>query len=196
MSAETSPDDEIGVLLQALASDDRWVRERAAKRLGELGVNNAEVVTALSAMARNDRNPYPRRAARGALMQLGGVPPPSKGIDLAGKYYLTQGEKKSDFLIGFVGWVVVVGALGLLWRAPIYEVIHAPCMGGQCSFPLLSILCASLTANLFIIGAFLLFRRWIGLGALAAFGVNSLLAVVLGQNWSAVGGFPFYLAVG
>jgi hypothetical protein len=97
-------------------------------------------------------------------------------MNLSRKIYTTRREKVVDFVIGFIGWFFINGVLYALLVAIISQLptdaqdsIAASLLG---ALPLL-----------INIGALIYFgftRRWIALGALAAFGAVLLLALLLG----------------
>lgn len=190
MSAQSSSsNDQIASLLQDLKSDDRWQRERAAKELGTLGINRDEIIKGLTDVAQNDRNPYPRRAARKALSKLGTTPPPEPPERFT-KTYTTSREKYIDFAAGCIGWFAIFGMIALLIR---YYTDPAPCVGGMCGgsvgyltfivFPVQAV------ATLFLF----IFRRWAGFGVLAAYASNFAITVMLNMWGNAFLGIPFFV---
>ena len=98
-------------------------------------------------------------------------------MPLTRKVYTARNEKIIDFAIGFVGWFIVNG---LLYTCLIWLYSDLPTADSQGYIAALVLLALPLLIN---IGALVLLaftRRWIALGALAAFGLLLLGGLLLG----------------
>jgi hypothetical protein len=96
---------------------------------------------------------------------------------LTRKTYTTGSEKAIDFAIGFVGWFIVNGALYACSVAVLSqfasESVPEP-------LPVLFLVALPLLINIAVLTLLGFTRRWIALGALAAFGLLLLGGLVLG----------------
>ncbi|MEK7328452.1 MAG: hypothetical protein AAB217_24670 [Chloroflexota bacterium] len=101
------------------------------------------------------------------------------------KKELSRNQKIRDFLIGFIGWWVINGAI---W-AGIATGDFGPQRSVFLLFPNIFILPVNLLA--LIILAFV--RRWVALGLLTAYAVNFLLALIMGLFFNGVCWIPFYI---
>jgi hypothetical protein len=97
-------------------------------------------------------------------------------MKLTRKVYTTRNEKIIDFVIGFVGWFLVNG---LLYGCSIV-ILQARPFETSDSFValLLGVLPLLINIGALILLAFM--RRWIALGALAAFALALLGALLIG----------------
>lgn len=96
---------------------------------------------------------------------------------LTRKVYTTRNEKIIDFAIGFVGWFLVNGVL-YACLIPIYSRLPTP--DSQGSVAALMLLALPLLINIGLLVLLAFTRRWIALGALAAFGLLLIGTLVLG----------------
>jgi hypothetical protein len=97
-------------------------------------------------------------------------------MNLSRKIYTTRREKVIDFIVGFLGWFFINGLLYTL----LVFLIGQFSPDAQSS---LAVVLLGLLPLLINIGALIYFgftRRWIALGALAAFAAVLLLALLLG----------------
>jgi len=193
MSAQIpSHNDWTADLVQRLKSHDRWERERAAKKLGELGVKTDAIVHALTEVATNDRNPYPRRAARTALSNLGLTAPPSREGIFSPKAYTTTREKYIDFAYGFIGWFAIFGVIALypFSTTTPCDPAHGPCGQGVGYSA-----CLCIPVHVMLTIFLLSNRRWAGYGVLVAYTSNLATSVLLNLAPNAFLGMPFFISI-
>ena len=91
------------------------------------------------------------------------------------KEYTTRNEKILDFVIGFVGWYLVNG---LFYGCTVMLLSQATNIDSNMSA--LILLALPLLLNIGALVGLGMWRRWIALGALAAFGAALALVLVLG----------------
>jgi hypothetical protein len=106
------------------------------------------------------------------------------------KDYTTRREKVVDFIIGFVGWFILNGLMGLASAfAPglpilLGEWIQDPTLGGGAdtmnSILGLVLLCLPLLINLGLLLYFAFTRYWIAIGGSSAFGATLVLTICAG----------------
>ena len=96
---------------------------------------------------------------------------------LTRKVYTTRNEKIIDFAIGFVGWFLING---VLYTCLIALYSRLPTQDSQGSIAALMLLALPLLINIGMLVLLAFTRRWIALGALVAFGLLLLGALVLG----------------
>jgi hypothetical protein len=186
--AAQPPDPEIEKLLAELRSGWVYRRMNAPAKIKERGLRNDEIIKALEVMAESDSNRHARQAATEALTALG-VGEPGSTAGTAAKpgkpvRQWSRNEKIRDFLIGFVGWYVVNGAL---WAALARGASISTNEFGL--FPNLLIL--PVNVLVLIITAFT--RKWFALGLLTSFAVNWVLALLLGLTFNAYCWVPFFI---
>jgi hypothetical protein len=92
------------------------------------------------------------------------------------KVYTTRSEKVLDFVIGFIGWFMVNGLMYTL----LVQLLGLAEPDTQSSLAVLVLLVLPLVINVAAMIFFGFARRWVALGALAAFGSLLALVVVLG----------------
>lgn len=101
--------------------------------------------------------------------------------------YETRGEKVRDFLAGFVGWFLVNIVFGLLTSIP-------PTLINDVRPPISDLVgvlygvlaCLPWVVNLGLLVFFLMRRRWIAFGGLAAFGLVLLCIIIAGVVTAAI----------
>jgi hypothetical protein len=159
-------------LLADLNAPDPENRLGALNALAELGVKNQSILQQLRIVARGDPDENVRKAAARTLRSLGTRLPADASNDF------WQG-----FLVGFLGWYLVNG---LIWYF-----INDPTSDGQSRLFNLFIF----PANLLVLIVLSAIRRTqaIGLGILAALGLNLVLSLILGTVMNGICFFPFYL---
>jgi hypothetical protein len=96
---------------------------------------------------------------------------------LTRKVYTTRNEKVIDFAIGFVGWFLVNG---MLYACLILLYSRIPSQDSQGSIAALLLLALPLLINIGLLVLLAFTRRWIALGALAAFALLLLGGLLLG----------------
>src|SRR5262245_61978666 len=97
-------------------------------------------------------------------------------MNQTGKVYTTRNEKVVDFVIGFIGWFLANGLMYTL----LVQLLGLAEPDTQSSLVVLVLLVLPLVVNIAAMIFFGFRRRWIALGALAAFGALLALVVVLG----------------
>jgi hypothetical protein len=97
-------------------------------------------------------------------------------MKLARKTYTTRNEKIIDFAIGFFGWLLING---LLYGILIFAIQQLP-SDTQNSAAAVALIGLPLLLNIAALIFFGVTRRWIALGALAAFAVLLVGALILG----------------
>lgn len=97
-------------------------------------------------------------------------------MKLTPKIYTTRNEKILDFVIGFVGWYVLNGVL----YAALIFIVQAMPGDSQDSVVGLMLVGLPLLINIVALTLLAFTRRWIALGALAAFGLLLVGALILG----------------
>ncbi|MBI1877617.1 MAG: HEAT repeat domain-containing protein [Chloroflexi bacterium] len=171
--AEAPTEEEIEKLLQELANEETYRRKLAAEKLGELGVNNERIISALEAVVSNDPNRYVQLAARKALEALThqsytSITMPSPALDSSPASEPASGSNKRDFIAGFIGWF---GVNGLLLCALLTFDISGE---GSSAFAALVLL-----INIGLPIYFGFTRRRVAVGMLAAFAISLVLTAAL-----------------
>jgi len=95
-------------------------------------------------------------------------------MKLTRKIYATRNEKILDFVIGFVGWCLING---LMYACSLVIVSNLDTQQDTLSIVLLVI---PLIINIVALILLAMTRRWIALGALAAFGLLLLGTLLIG----------------
>jgi hypothetical protein len=96
------------------------------------------------------------------------------------KSYNSSKEQIIDFVIGSVGWFLINSAAWLLTGAVTAETY------GMAILVLLPL-------NVIALIVFLIIRRWIGYGILAALSLNLLFSLVIGAMTNATCAIPFWV---
>ena len=175
---------EIEKLLIELRSEEAYRRKAAAEEVAALGLKDEQIITALETVAAQDPNRYVKSAAEAALIALGvKVPEKPPAAPKIVPPPLSTAAKRREFMIGFVGWWVVNGALWL------------GLTGGEGLGPggfgiILNLLLFPANLLMLIVLAFI--RRWIALGGLAAIAVNLLIALIMGVALAGFCFIPFF----
>ena len=165
----------IAKLLEDLRSEDAYRRRMAAETIGEQKLADERLVDVLKTLASQDSNSVVRSAARSALNQLGVELPGEEALPKpeSERPPISPDEKRRDFLIGFFGWWTINVVLWELLRGDIFANLFV--------FPV----------NVLVL-IILAFRRgWMALGILSAFGVNFVIASILGLSFNAICWIPF-----
>jgi len=123
------------------------------------------------------------------MIEQGGPTPvlPARRTIFKRKIYETKKEKSRDFWIGVIGWVilnVVLWGLSTVLYAFLLQYAVSTQFDPSVSeffayLPTFSS-CLPLLINILLITFFAFTRRWIALGALAAFGAAFVLAIIAG----------------
>jgi hypothetical protein len=92
------------------------------------------------------------------------------------KEYTTRNEKILDFVIGFVGWYLVNG----LFYGCTVTLLSQASNGIDSNMSALILLALPLLINIGALVGLGMWRRWIALGALAAFGAALALVLLIG----------------
>jgi hypothetical protein len=95
-------------------------------------------------------------------------------MKLTRKVYTTRNEKILDFVIGFVGWCLING---LMYACSITFLTYAGAQQDSISIALLVVPLIVNIVGLIFLG---MTRRWIALGALAAFALLLLGVLLIG----------------
>ena len=95
-------------------------------------------------------------------------------MKLTRKIYTTRNEKILDFVLGFVGWYLING---LMYGGSLAILSNANTQTNVLALVLLSL---PLIINIVVLILFGITRRWIALGALAAFALLLVGALVVG----------------
>jgi hypothetical protein len=180
-------------LLARLKSDDRWEREKAAVELGKLGNKDSHIIDALLDVAKNDRNPYPSRAARRTLRQLG-IPLSGK-LALSwrdGKEYTQTTQRILDFLGGFLGSFILMGGFWFLLSG----LFNEPCDNQSCGFGVGICMFFFIPLNVLGVIAIFWYVRWVAIGVIIAYLMNFLINAIQDQFVSLVLGIPFFIPIG
>lgn len=93
------------------------------------------------------------------------------------KEYTDRSQKVLDFVLGFIGWFLING---LLYTGSIIVINKLPSGGSATDAITLLALAAPLLINIAALIYFGFARRWVALGALAAFALTLLGTLVLG----------------
>ncbi len=181
---EDSDDATIQRLLKELRSWDPYRRKAAIQEIARLGIKDERLNSTLITLSVNDRSEIVRVAA---LQTLGHDPLPQPVPVAQSKPALTRNQKVRDFLIGFVGWYVVNGAIWLVLTSG--GTLYGGPTGGYGLFFNLFILPANLVALLI----FTFIRRWVALGMLGSYAVNFMFAAIAGVMFNALCWIPFFV---
>jgi hypothetical protein len=100
-------------LVQDLTSPSASRRERAAKQAAKLEPPDERVIDALTNVAADDPNPYPREAARRTLVLLGRTPPPV-APEFASKTIPREPLFRREFFSGAAVWLGLNAVLLIL----------------------------------------------------------------------------------
>jgi hypothetical protein len=187
-------DQDIERLLQDLQNPKAIYREHAVNALAQLGSQDERVIRALENLAANDPVRFVSDAAHSALSSLGVTPPvrsaPFAASKSIGKVYATRNTKILDFLIGFIAWFAVNGALWFLLAHG--QSIVSSLIGTIITGPIVANLFI-LPANLLILIVLAFLRRWMAFGILVAVAINLAIALVLGMGTNATCAIPFFI---
>jgi hypothetical protein len=96
------------------------------------------------------------------------------------KSYNSTKEQIIDFVVGFVGWFLLNSATWLL-SGTLTDETYGPTW------------CVLLPLNVIALIVFLIIRRWIGYGILAAVSLNLLISLVIGAMTNATCAIPFWV---
>jgi hypothetical protein len=95
------------------------------------------------------------------------------------KVYNSSKEQIIDFVVGFVGWFLLNSTGWLLTGA----VLEETDMANLLFLPL----------NVIVLIVFLIIRRWIGFGILAAVALNLIISLIIGATIQATCAIPFWV---
>ena len=192
--ATQPPDPEIEKLLAELRSDAAFRRIAAAENIAQLGLNSAEVVDALKAVAETDAVIPVRQAAVNALKSLSEPPiarrPSPPKLPATPAKPVSRRAKIVQFTIGFVGWYALNWVAWFAWGAqkPGFTLqgnaVESYGLLGLCLWP------ANVLAP--IILAVPRPGRWIALGLVAAIASNFIIALIIGASTGAYCFIPFF----
>jgi hypothetical protein len=117
--------------------------------------------------------------------------PAAKGKQKPAKKVYTTRTKRIDFAIGFVGWIVIAGAV---WLIAIR--IFGPLNGGVFSTTTACVMPILFGANISALIILASTRKWIALGMLSVLAVNLLIALILRVGSNATCAVPVYVDPG
>jgi hypothetical protein len=96
------------------------------------------------------------------------------------KVYNSSKEQIIDFIVGFVGWFLLNSAAWLLTGAVTAE-----------TYSIFNLVLLPL--NVIALIVFLIIRRWIGFGILAAVALNLIISLIIGATIQATCAIPFWV---
>lgn len=182
-------EEEIQEALRLLASDKDYERRAGAERLRYMKWDTPDqrVVQKLKEVAQSDPSQDVRSSASVTLQSWEAPPveteqgPANATLPVA----VPPAVKRRNFLIGFLGWYLVNGALWFILSGATFDATEAQSSGAVCFlFPL----------NLLLPVLFGVIRvtRWLALGILAALALNFLVSLILGMSFNGLCFVPFF----
>jgi len=96
------------------------------------------------------------------------------------KVYDSRQAKIIDFVAGFAGWFLLNGVAWLLTNESLHNNYGVPNL-------------LFLPLNVIVLIVFLIRRRWVGFGILAAVALNLVIALIVGATLNATCAIPFWV---